>query len=128
MKRATTPPRVLIVEDDPDIAACLSERLRCDGYVVDVARNGREALARLQAAPYHVVFLDMILDGIPGLAVLHEMRARQHVMPVIAMSGHHYLLHAALRQGASAGVHKPFDFPALGQILHRCLHQPAQMT
>ena len=65
--------RVLLVEDEPDLAASLAEGLRREGYAVDVAGGGAAALARLAGADADLVILDRDLP-VPGDAVCRTLR------------------------------------------------------
>ena len=64
--------RVLIVEDQEDLAAAIAERLRKCGYVVDIAMDGSEADELLRHENYQLVVLDLILPGLHGKAVLQR--------------------------------------------------------
>ena len=62
--------RVLIVEDEPDVAQTLSWGLTTEGYVVDTADNGVDGLWKATENPYNVVVLDVMLPGMDGYQVL----------------------------------------------------------
>jgi len=65
--------KVLVVDDDPGIARLLQESLKQEGYSVEVADNGREALLRLSQNPPDVMFLDLMMPGASGFDVLEAM-------------------------------------------------------
>ncbi|MFT4268027.1 MAG: response regulator [Xenophilus sp.] len=77
--------RVLIVEDDPDIASILGDYLRHAGYEVEHAADGRAALEGILSAPPDLTLLDIMLPHLDGLAVLREMR-RHTQRPVIMLT------------------------------------------
>ena len=82
--------RVLFVEDDPDLAEMYRTKLELDGYVVSVARDGEEAIARASADPPDLVFLDIRLPRMDGIQVLEELRAREQTkhLPVVILSNY----------------------------------------
>ena len=113
---------VLIVEDAPAIRALLTEFLQSEGFQVDVARDGQEALRKLTEAPAqvpHVVLLDMMLPRVDGVSVLRALALSGARVSVVAMSANREALVAALREGARAAVPKPFDLDVLVRTLER---------
>lgn len=69
-------PRVLVVEDDPDLLALLASHLRRLGCAVTLATTGEEALALAAAQPPQVAIVDILLPGIDGREVLDTLRTR----------------------------------------------------
>src|SRR5262245_39713881 len=69
------PQRILIIEDDPPLAAMLSEYLTAAGFRTQVASNGEEGLALLAREPFDALVLDLMLPGIDGLEVCRRLRA-----------------------------------------------------
>jgi len=67
--------RVLVVEDEHDLANALAEGIRRDGYAVDTAFDGDEALEKLASTPYDIVCLDLNLPDMDGLEVCRSIRA-----------------------------------------------------
>jgi CheY-like chemotaxis protein len=82
--------RVLFVEDDPTLAEMYRMKLELDGYLVEVARDGEEALARLDAALPDLVFMDVRLPKMDGIRVLEELRDREQTraLPVVILSNY----------------------------------------
>jgi DNA-binding response OmpR family regulator len=82
--------RVLFVEDDPTLAEMYRTKLELDGYLVDIARDGEEALARLNAELPDLVFMDIRLPKIDGIRVLEELRDRDQTrhLPVVILSNY----------------------------------------
>jgi two-component system KDP operon response regulator KdpE len=109
-----TAPRVLVVDDEPQIRRALGVNLRTRGYDVDVAGTGEEALAL--AARHHpdVVVLDLGLPGIDGVEVIHGLRGWTEV-PIIVLSVRESEQEkvAALDAGADDYVTKPFGMDEL---------------
>lgn len=73
-ERSARPVRVLVVDDEPNIRAVLRGYLEADGFVVDEAADGEQALAAMASRPADVVLLDVMLPGVNGLEVLRKLR------------------------------------------------------
>ena len=85
----TSTPKVLIVEDEQHLADGLKFNLDAEGYAADVVDTGEAALERLagQEGPhYDLVILDVMLPGKDGFAVVSELRASQHFVPVLILT------------------------------------------
>jgi CheY-like chemotaxis protein len=102
--------RVLVVDDEPELAEVVREYLR-DHYDVEVANSGTDALAAARARRPDVVFLDLNMPGPSGLEVLKELRATHDGIPVIMVTVNTEtdIVQECLRAGAFAYVPKPFD-------------------
>lgn len=108
-------PRVLVAEDDLDLADMLTELLTDEGYAVDSARDGQRALHLGLSREYDVILLDRGLPAIDGLDVLARLRRRGRFTPVLVLSA---LASVADRvDGLDAGAEdylaKPFDVEEL---------------
>ncbi|MBL8754003.1 MAG: response regulator [Planctomycetes bacterium] len=80
--------RILLVEDEPLTAEVFARALLRDGHVVDVARDGLQALRRLREQTPSLVVLDMSLPTMSGADVVRDLRAAGHVdLPVLVVSG-----------------------------------------
>jgi two-component system, OmpR family, phosphate regulon response regulator PhoB len=79
--------RVLFVEDDPALAEMYRLKLELDGYLVDVARSGAEALARLATTSPDLVLLDVRLPRVEAILLLEELRSREQTreLPVVVL-------------------------------------------
>lgn len=78
--------RILLVEDNIPLADALARALRQSGYVVDIARSGKEADGWLGSQLYELMILDLGLPDDDGADVLRRCRARKHKMPVLVLS------------------------------------------
>jgi len=67
--------RILVVDDDPDILGFVRLNLELDGFEVELAGGGREALEKAAAAPPDLMLLDVMMPEIDGLTVLRRMRS-----------------------------------------------------
>lgn len=109
--------RVLVVEDEPRVAAFLVKGLRAQGYAVEAVATGREALHRAQSG-FDLVILDLGLPDMDGTEVLHCLRTEGILVPVIVLTARsdvHDRIHG-LDLGADDYVTKPFAF---GELLAR---------
>lgn len=81
-------PRILVVEDEPDIARLLGLMLTRAGYRVDIAGTGAEALRALQQTHYAAVSLDLMLPDISGLEIIRQVRQRPETadLPIVVVS------------------------------------------
>ncbi len=78
----TNLPAILVVDDEMDISLAISDLLRNEGYQVETAGTGTEALDRVSSShPYSAVILDLGLPDIDGLKVLQQLQIRDHTLP-----------------------------------------------
>jgi two-component system OmpR family response regulator len=107
--------RILVVEDDPETAGQLVESLSTNGYQVDLAVNGNDALSRGRSADYAVMTIDRMLPDIDGIAVMQHLREEGIVTPVLIVSalGEIDDRVRGLRAGGDDYLVKPFAFAEL---------------
>jgi two-component system response regulator MprA len=106
--------RILVVEDDPRLAATLDRVLAAEGYDVEVAGDGNEALRRARERPFDLVVLDIMLPGLDGIAVCKRLRATGPV-PILlltALGGTEERVRG-LDSGADDYLVKPFAYEEL---------------
>ncbi len=103
--------RVLVVEDDRELAAQIERVLRRAGYAVDVAHDGERGRSRGATEPYDAVVLDLGLPGLDGLSVLERWRRQGRTMPVLILSARDTWRDkvVGLRGGADDYLAKPFE-------------------
>jgi two-component system alkaline phosphatase synthesis response regulator PhoP len=103
--------RILIVEDEPDIALGLRQDLKMEGYEVEVAESGEQALERVQEKPFELILLDVMLPGKDGFAVCRELRRSGFRIPIILLTArsHEAEKVMGLELGADDYVTKPFS-------------------
>lgn len=110
--RASLGARVLVVDDSATIRAVLGKMLAQDGYEVLKAVDGETAVAMAQAQFPDLIFLDIVLPGISGFAVLRALRrdSRTRTTPIVMMSGNQQATEQfyVQRFGADGFVKKPF--------------------
>lgn len=124
-------PRILIVDDDPVILRLLQINFRLEGYDVDSASRGDEALRRAREAVPDVVVLDIMMPGVDGFDVLRQLKEdpTSRDVPVILLSAR--VQDEDRRRGYALGVEeyvtKPFDPAHLVEMVRRVLAgRPAQ--
>jgi DNA-binding response OmpR family regulator len=103
--------RILIVEDDPDIALGLQQDLRLEGYDVEVVGDGQQALDLAETGSFDLILLDVMLPGKDGFAVCRELRRAGKRMPIIVLTArsHEAEKVLGLELGADDYVTKPFS-------------------
>jgi CheY-like chemotaxis protein len=108
-------PKVLVVDDDPDMVAVCSLVLESEGYDISVARNGYEAYDRLTGQGADVMLIDVMMPVLDGLTVCKMVKRdpRTKDVPVIVMSASSRLCDQAESANADAVIPKPFDIDRL---------------
>jgi two-component system OmpR family response regulator len=110
--------RVLLVEDEENLAATLRDGLAAEGFTADVAADGVDGLWAATETPhgaYDVIVLDLMLPGLNGYEVCRQLRAREVWTPVLVLTAKdgEYDQVDALDLGADDYLTKPFSFPVL---------------
>ncbi len=102
--------RILVVEDNPDLAYGLRNNLEIEGYDVEVVDDGRQGLARARTGGPDLIILDLMLPGLDGYRVLRALRDDGRRMPVLILTarGEEADKVRGLRLGADDYVTKPF--------------------
>ncbi len=101
-------PRVLVVDDYPQVLRFVEINLKLHGYNVITAGSGEEALEQVRTARPDVLLLDIIMPGIDGCEVLKRLRCFSQV-PVIAFSANALNYQEAVKSGADDFLPKPFQ-------------------
>ncbi len=112
---STPTPRVLIVDDDRAIRESLARALELEGYAVDVAVDGVEALTRVRRETFDALVVDVMMPGVDGLALCRVMRADGDRTPVLMLTARVETPDrvAGLDAGADDYLPKPFDLDEL---------------
>ncbi len=120
-------PRILIVEDDPDIRQLLQDRLRAMGYRVHVEVDGVRALETVRAETFEGMILDIGIPSMDGMDMLRQIRRWDQQIPIVMVtaSGSKELAVRAIGMGAQAYVLKPFDIDELQRIVD-CWFRPSE--
>jgi PAS domain S-box-containing protein len=114
---------ILIVDDDPDIRESLGDMLRHEGYLVESAGSGEDALQRVQQMRFDAAILDIHLPDLHGLSVLKVLTELDASLPVIILTGDATADNTigALSKGAFAYLTKPYNSLELKAVLRRAL-------
>ena len=121
---STPRPRILLVDDDPALLVALAELLRNDGFVVTTARDGDEALRRLDQGWPDLLIIDLLMPRMDGLSLAREIKARAD-LPIIVLSA----IDAAddkadlLDEFAEDYITKPYHYAELRARIHRVLRR-----
>ena len=126
--------RVVVVEDNPDLAFGLRNNLEIEGYEVEVAPDGPAGLAAVRATDPDLVLLDLMLPGLDGFRVLKTLRDEGRQMPVLILTarGEEADKVRGLHLGADDYVTKPFGVLELlarvRALLRRAAREPATLA
>ncbi|NHC06207.1 two-component system OmpR family response regulator [Azonexus fungiphilus] len=118
---------LLVVEDEPTLNLQIARSLRAEGYVVDVAVNGRDALHLGNEESFDAVVLDLGLPQLDGLSVLREWRAAGRAMPVLILTarGDWHERVTGIDAGADDYLVKPFHMEELSARLRALIRRAA---
>lgn len=107
--------RLLLVEDEPDLASLLDRRLRKTGYAVDLAPTGQRAIDLAIENDYDVIVLDLMLPDFSGVEILKQWRSEGFNCPTLILTALHEVQDKirGLDAGADDYLTKPFDFEEL---------------
>lgn len=119
--------RVLVVEDETDLADAVARGLRNEGYAVDVAYEGNEALEKATINAYDLVCLDLNLPGVDGLEVCRRLKATDEGPRVLMLTARDALDDrvTGLDRGADDYLVKPFEFAELSARIRALLRRDA---
>jgi DNA-binding response OmpR family regulator len=118
------PRRILLVDDDTSLLVVLAEQLREDGYDVGTARDGSEAMRRMEAGWPDLILLDLMMPRVDGLALARQIKADAD-LPIIVLSAIDTADSKArlLDEVAEDYVSKPYHYPELRARIERVLRR-----
>jgi CheY-like chemotaxis protein len=124
--QAASGAKMLVVDDSPTIRAVLGKMLGQEGYAVQKAVDGESALELAKTEQPDMIFLDIVLPGINGFAVLRALRhdpLTQHI-PIVMISGNQQATEQfyVQRFGADDFIKKPFGLREVQQSIHLLVH------
>lgn len=113
--------RILIVDDEVNVANLLAESVKVQGHEAVVAVSGAEGLTLLQEKPPDAVFLDIVMPEMSGIEVLRRIREADQALPVIVITGRasSAQIDEARRLGITDCIEKPFILKHLSKALGR---------
>jgi PAS domain S-box-containing protein len=114
--------RVLVADDDPGICRTLKEILEAEGCVVDTARDGAEALERIESSGFDLVLTDVVMPNMDGHELYCALRERHPEVPVLMMTAFHYDKDHIIKRSRIKGLRgvifkKPVDPQRLRQVI-----------
>lgn len=122
--------RLLLVEDEPDLAIAIQKALRSQNYVVDWVADGQVAWETLQISDlYQLAILDWMLPTISGLELCKQLRNHQQSIPILMLTARDQLSDrvAGLDAGADDYLVKPFGMEELAARIRALLRRPSQV-
>ena len=117
------PARVLVVDDETPVRAMIAAALEREGYTVELAGGGREALEVLGMNTFNLVLTDIVMQDVNGIALLDRIHALQPNLPVVMVTAVHDISVAidSMRRGAYDYLLKPFEREQLLSTVERAL-------
>ena len=119
---------ILVVDDEPQVADTLRDLLEYEGFKVETAENGRQALDRLTSGHrFDLVITDMKMPEMDGLELLKRVQKLRKNLPVIVLTGYATLKNGlqAIKEGVYDYVSKPFSVDLLISVVHQALKDEA---
>jgi CheY-like chemotaxis protein len=110
---------ILVVDDDPSILDTVAELLDLEGYAVETASNGAEALDQLERTEPSLVLLDMRMPVMDGWSFVRTLKERGRSLPILVMTAAQDARKWAEEVGAAGYVAKPFDLLDLLDAVER---------
>ena len=122
--------RVLLVEDEPKVAAFIQQGLTEQSFAVDIAPDGESAVDLARVTPYDVVILDVMLPDIDGFTVCRKLRELRTDLPILMLSARGMVEDRVrgLNTGADDYLTKPFAFSELSARVHALLRRRTPTT
>lgn len=117
--------RILVIDDDESIRETLAMALELEGYIVDRAENGKEAIEKSHANFYNLAIVDWRLPDMEGTKLLGELKETTPKMPKIMLTGYPSMNNAmeAVNKRADAFILKPADFEVLSKKVRELLEE-----
>ncbi|PLV60012.1 response regulator [Thermotoga sp. KOL6] len=113
--------KILIVDDEPNMRELLKEELTEEGYTVETAEDGKEALEKFLSGDYDLVILDIEMPGMNGLEVAGEIRRRKKDAKIIILTAYSHYKSDLSSWAADEYVVKSFNFDELKEKVKKLL-------
>ena len=125
--RTRKPARILVVDDETPVRTMMAAALERQGYTVELASGGREALAALELNTFNLVLTDIVMQDVDGIALLERIHALQPNLPVVMVTAVHDIGVAidSMRRGAYDYLLKPFERRAVVKHGRESAESPA---
>jgi two-component system, OmpR family, copper resistance phosphate regulon response regulator CusR len=118
--------KILIVDDDSSILESLSKLLGAEGYEIELAEDGQQAIEKLVQNHVDLLLLDLGMPVKDGWSTMRWLAEVNPLFPVILMTGQSNQRAPAARAGADVLMEKPLDVPRLLQIIHDLIDEPME--
>jgi DNA-binding response OmpR family regulator len=107
--------KILIVEDEPSMSQGLKDNLEFEGYIVDIANNGKEGLKQILSTPYDLIVMDVMMPELSGFDVCRKVREKGIETPIILLTAKSEEIDkvVGLELGADDYITKPFGLREL---------------
>ncbi len=117
--------RVLVVDDDPMIRRVVQDRFKAQGYETDTAKDGNDALTKLDEFEPDLMLLDLRMPGKDGYGVLEALQGKESAPAVVVITAHGSIEAAvkAMRMGATDFIPKPFEPVHLQHVVSKALQE-----
>lgn len=115
----------MLVDDSDDVLEPVGEYLRLKGYQITTARNGRDALEKLETDKYHLIITDINMPEMSGPELLDNMSRSRQLFKAVVISAYFEegIKTELLKKGAYAFLQKPFSFGELETVIQEGLPQ-----
>lgn len=124
-------PRILVVDDDLTIRQLVCTLVRRDGYAVDSARDGQEAIARLKEHEYAVILLDLMMPRVDGFGVIDHLKEHPPLRKpvVLVITAYADQRFKQVDPTIVSGIlRKPFEIADLGGMISLCVESYVEHT
>jgi DNA-binding response OmpR family regulator len=120
--------RLLLVEDEVSLASSLKRGLSADGFVVEIAEDGKTGLWMARAMDFDIIILDLMLPGMSGFSVCRDLRKEQNWTPILVLTAKtgEFDEIESLDVGADDFLTKPFSYPVLLARIRSLLRRGAR--
>ena len=121
---------ILLVEDEEHLHEALKLNLEMDGYMVDSAYDGAEALKQIQSAHYDLIILDIMLPSLDGFSITERLRLNNNQTPILILSAKNTSSNRVqgLKLGADDYLTKPFNLEELLLRVAKLIQKQAQQS
>jgi CheY-like chemotaxis protein len=122
--------RILVVDDEPEVCHAVKLLLNFDGHIVEIASNGQDALAMLDAGKFDVVITDFEMPKMRGDELAAAIKARSPEQPIVMITAYAEMIHSAglPLKGVDFLISKPFLLENLRQAIAKAAPAKPQQT
>lgn len=122
--------KILLVEDDKNLALLVKDGVSFENHIVDVTHDGQDGMDILRSVEYDMIILDWDLPRVSGLEILQNLRARGSHTPVLMLTGKNQIIdkEQGFQSGADDYLTKPFHIKELCARIKALLRRPVQLA